>query len=311
MKRSTQRKRSAKRHSSIMRGTAVSFMLRAVIATALCTSFIIYPQLRISTVKAAHAAVANDVTETQLRNQATAYQNALGAIAGIAAVKLETPDDLKQALAIFDRARPGLKFFNSKLVVIAISDSAFSSAVKKKASSKLAAEAFLEELKADPKVVSRLDGAATLTTRLQQTAQADAAILRRVAERLKDAAQRIKNTGQRNAPDDFGATSEFKLLRAGFTITSQPANSSVMPAQGPVVGLILFAAVVVILLVTAKVVTTPPGRDPFGECIGAADLRYFNCIDEASSLPFPLDIAAKTLCAATFMAEEAACLVLP
>ena len=114
-----------------------------------------------------------------------------------------------------------------------------------------------------------------------------------------------------NEPDDFGATSEFKLIRAGFTTASQPANSSAMAAQGPVVGLILFAAVVVILLVTAKIVTTPPGRDPFGDCIGAADLRYFNCIEEASSLPFPLDVAAKTLCAATFIAEEAACLVLP
>ena len=159
-------------------------------------SFVIYSPLRISTAKAAY--LANEIkSESQYRTEAGLYESALGAIAGIATLKLDTPNDLKQALAIFDRARPGLKFFSSKLVVIAISDSAFSGAVKKKASSKLAAEAFLEELKADPKVVSRLDGAATLTTRLQQTAQADAAILRRVAERLKDAAERIKNTSQR------------------------------------------------------------------------------------------------------------------
>ncbi|HLF83670.1 MAG TPA: hypothetical protein VI837_05790, partial [Blastocatellia bacterium] len=107
------------------------------------------------------------------------------AIAGISTMKLETTEDVKRAIAILDRERPNLKLFFSKLVVMGLSDSTFSNAVKKKMPDKQAAESFLKGLQADHKAVLRLDGAESLATRLQRSAESDAAILRRAGERLK------------------------------------------------------------------------------------------------------------------------------
>ena len=130
-------------------------------------------------------------------------------------MKLDTPDQLKQSLDILDRERPNLKLHRSKLIVMAISDATFSSAVKKRMPDKQSAEALLKELDADPKAVLKLGGAESLKTRMQRSLTADAAILGRAAERLKEAAERIINARQGSTSPGLGTTHEFKLVRVG------------------------------------------------------------------------------------------------
>lgn len=310
MKRTTVGTPSEEKTPRMVKAIALPFTLRAVVATVLCASFVMHPQLQVVTTKA--APVTEIKSDSQYKNEASLYEGALRAIAGIATMKLDTPDELKQALAIFDRARPNLMFFSSKLVVIARNDPTFSNAVKKKTSTKQAAQTFLAALKADPKIVSELDGAASLTTRLQQIAQADAASLRRVAERLKEVAEKIKKTSQAKASHDLSLT--INLIRAGFkTSSTGSANPSTMPTPDVIVGLILFAAAVVLIIIVFKEFTAPPaGPDPVAECLlGPINERYQRCLNDASNLPFPLDSAAKAVCVAAYLAETAACLLTP
>ncbi len=291
--------------------------LRAAIAVALSLSFIIYPQLRVSAVKAAYAA-ADLKSQSRLRTDAARYENAIRAIGEIATMKLETPDDLKRAIAILNRERPNLRFHLSKLVVMGINDSTLSSAAKKRVSDKQAAEAFAKELDADPKAVLKLNGAAALQTRMRQSSEADAATLRRVAERLKEAAEKIKKTRQARILPRFGATDELKLIRANFNATRQPVgapNPLVMFPQGGLaetivtVLVIVFVVVVVVpaaiglILVLGTAIKnaitnlfTEDGQDALSECQKRADDELERCLDSARIQPFPLNLAGETIC---------------
>ena len=86
-----------------------------------------------------------------------------------------------------------------------------------------------------------------------------------------------------------------------------------IPIPDVVFAFILFAAVVVIIIIAYKEFTAPPGGpDPIAECsLGEVNERYQGCLTEAGSLPFPLDIAAKALCVASYLAEASLCLVTP
>lgn len=310
-----------------MKKLTISVTLRAGIATALCLSFLLYPPLRPSSATAASAHAATDLkTESQLRSEASRYDGAIRAVAGIATMKLETPEDLKKAFAVLERERPNLKFHFSKLVVLAISDSTYSGAIKKKIPDKQAAEAFAKELEADLKAVLKLDGARSLKTRMERSAEADAAVLRRAGERLKLAGEKIKKAAQQAVAPDSGASSELRVIRAGFGAATQPFTA---PSPVVFVQLIILAlAYAVIVLNPIQVTTflaigflaslftnlfTEEGQDQVAACQEEADDRYRSCESDANALPsgFPLFIreAALALCYGTWLIETGDCLL--
>jgi hypothetical protein len=301
-----------------MKRIATSVTLRAGIATALCLSFAMNLPARLSS-GAATPAVADPKTESQYRAEASRYDAAIRAIAGIATMKLDTPDDLRKALDILKREGPNLKFNRSKLVVLGLSDSTFSNAVKKKTPNKQAAEAFAKEVNADPKVVLKLDGAESLQTRMRSSNESDAATLRRAGEKLKEAAGKIKKTAQGSRGRGVGVTDEFKVIRAGFSETEQPAaapDSLMMTLQGgpaeTVIIIIICVAFDVFAAYGLKLFVY--GSDPAegAACQEKADDSYSKCESKANDLPsgFPLFVreVAIALCYSQWLLDQAACL---
>lgn len=309
-----------------MKKIANSIKLRPGIATALCIAFVIYLPLRVASAGAAHAA-ADLKSESQFRTEAGRYDAAIRAIGGIATMKLETPDDLKKALDILKREHPNLKLHHSKLVVLALSDTTLVSAVKKRVPDKRAAETYVRELDADPKSVLKLNGAESLASRIQRSREADAATLRRATDKLKEAAEKIKNARNAGMPPQYGPTDELKLIRASFSTDTQPAishDASLAPPLDPVstvIASILIAVFVVAVLYPLALAITLPivklvtieDPDEFAECQQRRDDILSRCLLEANNLPagFPFfqREVATALCYAERLQGEVTCLL--
>jgi len=308
-----------------MKKIANSIKLRVCLATALCFVFVINLPLRVSSAGAAHAA-ADLKSESQFRSEASRYEGAIRAISGIATMKLETGEDLKKAFAILDRERPNLKLHRSKLVVLALSDSTYTSAIKKKVPDKQAAEAFAKELAAERKVVLKLDGAESLVTRMRRSIEADVATLRRVAERLKAAAEKIKKASQGTTSPSDGTADGLRLVRTSFSEATQPiaAPDPLLTSfqGGPLelflVVLLFYAVLIVVTLYGAAIASffnigTKEDEDAVAECQVRADDGYLRCVSAASDLPsgFPFfqREAATGLCYADWLRNQAACLL--
>ncbi len=298
--------------------------LRAAIAAALCLS-IIYPQLRVS--YAATPGPAADVkSESQLRAEASRYDAAIRAIAGITAMKFDTPEDLKKAVAILDRERPNLKLHRSQYLVIGLSDSSFVSAVRKKLPNKQAAEAFVQQLTADAKIALTVDGAPALKTRLQQRIAADAATLRKAGERLKEAAAKFKKASQASLTPRHETTAGFKLIKAGYSdapLSIALPEPAAMPVLDPASIAVIIVTVIVLTAFYYGLFTiigpyygigTEEDKDQVAECQQETDGRYASCVAEArdlpSGLPFFLRETAQAACYADWLVRQAACLAL-
>ena len=311
--------------------------LRVGIATTLCLSFLIYPELRVSSAGLTATRAAADLkSESQFRSEAARFDAAIRAINGISTMKLETGDDLKRAIAILDRERPNLKFHRSKLVVLVLGDSIFMNAVKKKAPDKQTAEAFAKELNANRQAIFKLDGAESLKTRIRGSVESDAATLRRAGGKLKEAAQKLKKAGQGGTAPNLGANREFKVIRASFSQAEQPlaANDSLIttpqdqvsrdfpriketPPENIAIALVLAAAVYIVgfvgLAVWELIVDLGSETSQEAECQKKADEDYTKCVAAASALPsgFPLFLreAATGLCYAAWLLAQAECLL--
>lgn len=306
-----------------MKKFAIPAWVRAAVATVLCLSFIVYPQLRLSSVRAAAGPAADVKSESQLRNEASRYDAAIRAIGGVAAMKLDTPGDLAKAVAILDSERPNLRFHRSKFVVIGLSDSTFVSSVRRKLPNKQAAETFAAQLAADSKLALTVDGAEALKTRIRRSIDSDAATLRRAAERLRDAAAKFKKARITPAP---GATDEFKVLKAGFSDSPRSvalSETSALPAIDP----LSVVVIVVVVIAYAGIIYyglrwygptigigTEEDKDQVADCQNATDTRYNQCVAEARDLPsgFPFFVreVAVAACYADWLARQAGCLTL-
>jgi hypothetical protein len=295
--------------------------LRAGIATALYLSFLLYPPLRLSSAKAAATTRpgADLKSESQLKSEAARYDGAIRAISGVATMKLETGEDLKKAFAILDRERGNLKLHFSKLVVLAISDSTFSSAVKKKLPDERAAEAFAKELKADLNGVLKLEGAGSLKTRMERSVEADAAVLRRAGERLKAAGERLKKTAHKGAAPGVWATGEFRVIRAGFSAATQPITAPSPVIFGPLIVIAISYAVglffpsVFVGISVIQNIFTEQGQDQVAACQERVDASLSRCVSEAEDLPsgFPFFIreGAVAACYGTWLIQSGECLL--
>jgi hypothetical protein len=309
-----------------MKNIANPFRLRNGIAHALCLSFLIYLPLRVSSAEAAAHVAADLKSESQFRSEASRYDGAIRAISGIATMTLGTGDDLKKAFAILDRERPNLKFHRSKLVVLGLNDSTYTSALKKKVPDKRAAEAFAKEVAADRKALLKLEGAESLVTRMRRSVEADAATLRRIADRLKEAAEKIKKAGQGRTSPSEGAADGFKLVRAGFSEAAQPTaapdlllmSSQGGPAELLLVVLLAYAVLLVVTLYGVAIASffnigTKEDEDAVASCQVKADDGYLRCVSAASDLPsgFPFfqREAATALCYADWLRNQSGCLL--
>ena len=287
---------------------------REVISTVLCLGFLIYLPLRVSSAETAAAGAVVDLkTESQFRSEATTYDGAILAIGGIASMKLETPDDLKKALAILERERQKLKLHRSKLISIGIGDATLAGAVKKIAPDRQSAEALVKRLQADPKAVLKLDGAESVTTRIRRRAEADAATLRRVAARLKEAAEKIK-ANQTGWEPGSGA-GEFRVLRAGFNaaeaeVTNPAPHPFATYMQDPLTIVFVSVVLAVYVFVAAKIIinlTVEEERDQVAECLAATDANLTACVATARLQPFPINLAAELLCYEVYLLRVAEC----
>jgi hypothetical protein len=306
-----------------MKNFATPIKVRAVVAAALCFSFIFYPQLRLSSVQAAAGIAADVKSESQLRSEASRYDAAIRAIGGIATMKFNTPEDIKNAVVVLNRERPNLRFHRSKFVLIGISDSAFVSALRRKFPTKAAAETFGKQLTADTKLANTVDGAEALKTRIRQSIESDTATLRRAADRLREAAARFKRAQLSPAP---GSTGAFRVLRAGFmespemsALTETPG----MPTIDPLSIVIIVVAIIGYSLIIYQGlrwfgpyygIGTEEDKDQVADCQNATDTRYNQCVAEAQDLPsgFPFFVreVAVAACYADWLARQAACLTL-
>lgn len=306
-----------------MKTINTSVWVRVVIATALCLSFVVYPQLRLSSVHASAGPAADVKSESQLRSEASRYDAAIRAIGGIASMKLDTPEDIKNAVVVLNRERPNLRFHRSKFVLIGINDSAFVSALRKKFPTKAAAETFGKQLTADTKLANTVEGAETLKTRIRQSIDSDAATLRRAADRLKEAAARFKRAQLSPAP---GSTGGFNVLKAGFidvSKTSAVPETPGMPIIDPLSVVIIVVAVIAYSLIIYQGlkwygpsigIGTEEDKDQVADCQNATDDRYSRCLNEASDLPSGLPFfvreVAQAACYADWLSRQAACLLL-
>jgi hypothetical protein len=303
-----------------------SITLRVGIAIALCVGFICTFPLRVSYASTVLSRAAADLkTESQFRSEGSRYEAAVRAIGGIATMKLETGAELKTALDILKRETPNLKFHRSRLVALSLSDSTLVSAAKRRAPDKQTAEAFVRELNADPQSVLKLNGAETLRSRLQRSREADAATLRRAAEKLKEAAERLqKASGVDTSPRP--TPNKLKFIQASFSANQFAAQVDTVEAYyldpvGLVVASILTAvfvaavlypiAFVLVLPIVELIVTKDP--DGLAECQDGADGRLSRCLQDASTLPSGLPFfereRAAALCYVQRLQAEATCLL--
>lgn len=272
-------------------------LTRALIAILLSVSCLVFP-FRLS---AAAATPAPIKTESQYRAEASRYDAAVRAIGGILTMKLETTDDLKAALNIVQQQRQNLKLFRSKLIVLALSNSTFSTAVKRKIPTKDAATAFISSLSADKTKLTTVNGFDDVKTQITNAATTDAAVLRRASDRLKTAADRLK------AAQGVDSSSDLRMVRASFSpIEESPA---VPTLQDPLTFALFlgYVAVVVIIVVAfgsaAANNATDEGRDAVAECQERANANYDQCV--ATTL------FGQLACAAKLLAEQALCLAFP
>ena len=283
-------------------------MFKGATTLITCFAFVLYAPSQLSS--AASPAAFELKSASQYRAEASRYDAAIRAISGITTMKLETEDDLKSAIAILDRERPNLRFHRSKLVSLAINDSTFSSAVKKKSPDLKAAEAFLKELSADRTLVLKLDGAEALKTRFLRSDGSEAGILKRAGERLKEAADRIK---QKTRVAHARATQkvEVNYLEGREALHPDLEPSALTPNLQVVTEVIavIFIAVIAIEVVVygaiiVKNVSTEEGRDEIAECQERADGRYLRCISDAN-------VFQRAICYGSWLADQATCLVDP
>lgn len=297
-----------------MKKIVISIKHSAAIAVVLCFSLITYPLLRV--VSAGTGAPIDLKSKSQYRSEAVRYDSALRAVAGITTMKLETADDLKQAIALVERERSNLKLRLSKLVDLAINDSTFSAAIQKRAPDKQTAEAFAKALSASPREVLKLEGAEALKARMHRNAEADAEILKRSATRLKEAAEKIKRDSSVKTGQRFKSAEQFKLVRANSRPESQPVTvpAPVMLAQDPAGTIFVIILVIVVAVVIASLIgnlirnfTTKEGQDEVEDCLEAADARLASCNSDAARLLVPFNVAAQAVCKANWLTDVGQC----
>ena len=195
-----------------------------------------------------------------------------------------------------------MRYLQSKLIVLGLSDSTFTSAIKKAATDQKSAQALIDKLAADPKGVLKFDGAEALAKRMAQSAQADAKILRNAAALLKDAAGKIKQA-RFDGPLGNRVSDQWQIAKANYL----HSYSSAAPVEPATVLTIILIVGFYALLATAAVLKLITAKDQIAECQNAAHARYNTCSSDAKKQPFPFNLGAEAGCLAELTLELAIC----
>ncbi len=295
----------------------VRLIPRALMASVLCFAFVTSPGSRVSA-SLKTSAIDDIKTESQFRGEARSYDDMLRAISQISSSKLDTPEALQEAIDRFQREHTKIGFHRSKLVLKALADPTFVNAIKRTANSEAAAERLLRTINADINNVLKIDGAKLLASKLESSLRADAEVLRKAGEQLKLAGERFK---ERAALDPAG--NKFRMVPAMFVDQPSVELNDALFASGAFIagfGIILAIAITVALVVVASYVTQTivnlvkslfpeEQRDEVVDCQKQANDRWVVCIRAARGLGFFEKMAAETLCNATFLADQSACLL--
>jgi len=248
---------------------------------------------------------AGPKTESAYRAEARRYEDALKLIAQVREMKLSTPDDLKQAFALIDRAKPNLIYYRSKLVVAALSDSTFTSGIKKRAATKEQAESLMKELSDDQRSVQKIDGASALKTRLSQIGSTDAAVLREAATKLRSAADRLKKANHPAENQSVHPSSD----RGTALIPAVPQEPVLEFALEVLILAVIVTVAVIFTVQLFKLALFQEDRDALVQCYEDTQRNYANCTDNADRQPFPLNLAAGAICYAVLLDALAKCMV--
>lgn len=128
---------------------------------------------------------------TQLRVEAARYDEAVKAMNAIAAMRIATPAEFADARKLFDAHAGNLRHAAARLAVLGHQDRRYARAVAALLVTPAAAQAFAQQLAADHRYASRLDGAADLRTRMASTLQANTAAYQRALDAMHAAALRL------------------------------------------------------------------------------------------------------------------------
>ncbi len=219
--------------------------IRFFLATAISLGLVVSNQLPFPSSGSA-AADLNLKSESQLRSEAALYETSIREIGRISNMNLANPDESKAAIAILKRQTPNLKFIRSKLIALGLSDSSFASAVKARTSDKKSAEEFAVELAKDRTAILKLNGAQSLKDRMLRTVESDKAMLRKIADQLKQAAADIRSKAKGH-----------HVVRTNLSLKAKSANPETDSGTSPAPDL-SDVGTMVIMVVTVAVIVAPP-----------------------------------------------------
>ncbi len=202
-----------------MKNPAKSTTSKTFLAILLSFTFPLFPRMLISSAQPA-ADTLKLRSESQLRTEASLYDTAIREISRVATMRPDTVENLKAANTILDKQFRNLKYNRSKLAVMGFNDTTFLNAVKERMRDSNTINAFVLELVQDPNSILKLSGAASLGDRIARSVETDAALLRRVAERIKKASEDIRaRTKQHHATNREGLQVDPNLRRGGVGST--------------------------------------------------------------------------------------------
>ncbi len=290
-----------------MKKLAGSTTLRNLTATLVAITLVFDPQTKIQSA-APITETVKFCSESQLRTEAGLYDAAISEISRVATMKLESLDDLKAANAIIGKHLSNLRYNRPKLVVMGLGDSTFIGALREKTRDSSATDAFALEIAKDPNAILRLNGASSIRDRLTRKLDSDIVLLRRVADRLKNAGEAIKarikpnhsagKKGESGTNDPRGVASAGSLLPTfhkddvivliAIGVIYFPGVAIALAGPITLVGGVALGATLIGKLVTN--IGTEEGRDKLAECQKQVTERLERCVEAGKDLCCGLDI---------------------
>lgn len=331
--------------------------LRNSIAPILCLTFVLYAPIRLGSTAAPssfdlksaaqskaeasrslsmpRAAAVSPIAEpksvSQLRTEAGVYEAAIREISRISTMSLSTPEQLKTANAIVAKHRQNLRYANSKLLVLGLNDLTFTNSVKASIKDESAFESFLKEVNSDPNAVLKFTGAQTLKSRFASSIDADKSLLRKVAERLKQAASDIQSKYKQHhrpsinaigpvdnaietalAPNIQRAVAEIAnlaVIATTIVAATLVCAGCVVLFSNYVVGQLAVVGSVGVALRVFDLIVSEDSRNSLADCLNEIEALRETCHQQAAAQPFPLNLGAAAVCEADYLLRAADCLL--
>ena len=293
--------------------------------TVMLTVAIAWSQWPFANRSSAAAIGINLKTASQISSEATSYDNA---IRELSAISLSTVANLKGTQDILEAQVPKLKFGRTKLLSIALSDSAFIGSLKAKVFDQQSAEKLALELAQEKEAIYKLSGASAVRDRIKAAVSADVEKLQRLAKLFKEneaALRKKEGTGGTGADVTravavISAVAIVVVVIAAAMIAAPALTAAVvaLAAGAAVVGVSAAAAATVAAAAAAIVsgAATSAGaaaeqaQDKVAACVDKADSKNKKCKSDAYNLFGPAIGIALEKCKADWAWELGACLVL-